>query len=91
MNYTEVLSDKRTQIFVSLFVWIYTIEQSTYYIISNRVDNVFQLGCLFAMVILTFGMMMRGKEVYMDRVFVLYVLLLFSFWLMNWKGRKESK
>ena len=59
----------------ALFVWIYVIEATTFYIKSNFIDNVFQLGAILMMCFLLVASG-RASRLRVNNEFLLYLLLL---------------
>lgn len=59
----------------ALFVWIYVIEATTFYIKSNFIDNAFQLGAILVMCFLLVASG-RASRLRISNEFLLYLLLL---------------
>lgn len=59
----------------ALFVWIYVIEATTFYIKSNFIDNVFQLGAILMMCFLLVASG-RASRLRINNEILLYLLLL---------------
>lgn len=64
----------------ALLVWIYVIEATTFYIRSNFIDNIFQLGCIVVMIFLLIISGRMSKFTF-DNFFLLYILLLMTGWI----------
>ena len=59
----------------ALFVWIYVIEATTFYVKSNFIDNVFQLGAILLMCFLLVESG-QARRLRVNNEFLLYLLLL---------------
>lgn len=64
----------------ALFVWVYVIEATTFYVKSNFIDNVFQMGCILLMIFLLFATNNVSRLTF-DSFFLMYILLLLIGWI----------